>query len=473
MLEDYVSAELAAENSGFEQHYRYECARCWEGVRLCATDSTQQATHFRHWSGNNNVECEIYKGNRSDVVKDALTRRNVRDKVEFYFSSETKMFSVGVKFNTEEISRHEKNEAFFQIKTEKTSTPIMSVQINGTRFYADMNEIFQINDFSWRYYVSVSNSTSQEKYEVFRKDKDDKLLPSLFKIQAGGDDNSYTAKLVRGNTVFTNTEYLIVFTHQYPSFGFGGDVQVGEVVQFKTMNRDFSVARIVFNQKNATIEKKLNDWNYNLETDESLTVLWPPTTIVDGVAKTTSGNVFLYSTFELQAHGNINLNSKDIAYLGNGITKVSVNEKAKIYKKNAELLLNRETLEADEFIPILVERKVKRNYKTTHDNSFLFSRVGVTLLGKGMSVALTTSSIIKRYSQGYLCEVILPPEWYALSGKALLQDVLMHYHFTETFIWEDFETAELSQSAFEYIEKCEKLGKINAAAKRFIVEGRI
>lgn len=83
ILSDYVDADSAAKGGGFEP-YRYECAYCWEEVRLCATDSQNQATHFRYRSGNNNIECENYLGTRSVIISNALSRRNMRDKIEFY-----------------------------------------------------------------------------------------------------------------------------------------------------------------------------------------------------------------------------------------------------------------------------------------------------------------------------------------------------------------------------------------------------
>jgi len=106
ILSDYVDAESAAKSYGFEP-YRYECARCWEEVRLCAADSNNQATHFRHRSGNNNVDCENYLGNRGAIISNALSRCNVRDKIEFYYSNATKMFYIGIKFSSEEILAYE------------------------------------------------------------------------------------------------------------------------------------------------------------------------------------------------------------------------------------------------------------------------------------------------------------------------------------------------------------------------------
>jgi len=61
MLQSEVPADLAAQSGGFEP-YRYECACCGEEVYIAAAYSTSMVPHFRHRSGNNDVECENYLG---------------------------------------------------------------------------------------------------------------------------------------------------------------------------------------------------------------------------------------------------------------------------------------------------------------------------------------------------------------------------------------------------------------------------
>jgi len=275
ILTDYVDAESAAQSGGFEP-YRYECARCWEEVRLCAANSKNQATHFRHRSGNNNIECENYLGNPNIVIRNALSRRNVRDKIEFYYSNTTKTFNVGVKFNAEELATYEQLGANFQIRSSVDSKPTISVPIRGNRFLPSVAEFIPINEFSWEYYVTFSNESKQQKYNVFRKDKRNTLYPSFFKIQAYGDDDSFQAKLVRTGILYTNTTYLIIFPHQYHALSFQDDVQSDKVFKFRTMNRDFTGVISMFTNKSIRIEQQLEAWKYKLESSETLTLLWPP-----------------------------------------------------------------------------------------------------------------------------------------------------------------------------------------------------
>ena len=56
-LQEVVSSELAAQNSA-DEPYRYECACCGEEVFIAAKYSNSMVAHFRHRSGNNDVDCE-------------------------------------------------------------------------------------------------------------------------------------------------------------------------------------------------------------------------------------------------------------------------------------------------------------------------------------------------------------------------------------------------------------------------------
>lgn len=473
ILSDYVDADTAAKSGGFEP-YRYECACCWEEVHVCAADSQNQATHFRHRSGNNNIECENYLGNRSTIISNALSRRNVQDKIEFYFSSTTKMFSIGVKFNAEEIAAYEQSAASFQVRGEFPAKPKISIPIRNRRFLPDVFELIPINEFSWEYYVSSTNDSKQRKYEMFRKDGRGILYPSFFKIQANGDGDNFQAKLVRTETLYTNTPYLIVFTHQYYTLSFQKDVQVGKVITFRTMDRDFAGVVVTFINKTQTVEQQLDVWKYKLEANETLTLLWPPSPQANDAMLIKSNCAYIFSSFEMQAHGNINVHSTDIVMLGDGVSKISINGRTKVYKKNAELVFTKQEDSVIEYNVFLIDQEVAKKYVAPDDGAYLFNRSGVSPMSKGMSASLTAASKVCHYSFGYLDRIITAAS-NAISweGEHILRDALMYYKRTEAFNWSDYESLDLSPTAFQYIESCEKTGMINSAVKHFIEEGRI
>ena len=473
ILSDYVDADTAAKSGGFEP-YRYECACCWEEVHLCAADSQNQATHFRHRSGNNNVECENYLGNRSAIISNALSRRNVRDKIEFYFSSITKMFSIGVKCNAEEIAAYEQSAASFQVRNAFAAKPAISIPIRRSRFLPDISEIIPLNEFSWEYYVSTTNDSKQRKYEVFRKDGRGILYPSFFKIQANGDDSNFQAKLVRTDTLYMNTTYLIVFTYQNYILSFQKDVQLGKVIRFRTMGRDFTCVIVTFIKKTERVEQQLEAWKYTLEANETLALLWPPSPQADDTMFIKTKCDYLFSSFEMQAHGNINIHSEDIIKLGDGISKIAVKGRTKVYKKNAELLLAKQEDFASEYDVISIAQEISKKFVAPDNGTYLFDRSGVSPMSKGMPVSLTATNEVRHYSFGYLDRIITATNKHVLwDRERILQDVLMYYKREEAFNWSDFESLDLSSTAFQYIESCEKTRKINSAARHFIEEGRI
>ena len=82
ILQTVVTADSAAIN-GDNEAFRYECLCCGEDVYLAAQDSKYMATHFRHRSGNNDKDCELYLG-QCGVIQTSKNRRNKQERVEFY-----------------------------------------------------------------------------------------------------------------------------------------------------------------------------------------------------------------------------------------------------------------------------------------------------------------------------------------------------------------------------------------------------
>jgi hypothetical protein len=474
LLSDYIDAEVAAKN-GSSEAYRYVCACCWEEVRLCAADSENQATHFRHYNGNNNIECENYLGNSIDVIRTALSRINGRDKIEFYFASDTKTFNIGVKFGADEIAIGERDNIFFQVSGDNSANPIISVPINTKRFYPDSQELIQIHEHAWSYYISTTNDSKQHKYDLFRKVKGD-VYPSFFKKSINEEHENFRAKLVRSETLYTNTSYLVVFAsaHQHAVFDFQKDAEVGKVFNFKTMEKNFTAADITFTNKSKEIEQLLEKWGFKLETSENLSLLWPPSFQADGTANIKTKHAYIFSTFLLQAHSNINVNLEDVVSISKGLSRVSVSKQTKVYKKNAELLLSQVDIAKDEYVAIPIEHDVAELYESPDDESYMFNHSGVSQIGVGTREQLTRGCEVRHYTHGYLDRIVKSAYVPNMkSSEQILCDILMYYRREEPLVLDDFASLNLSQIATSYIESCSETRKINTAAKRFIEEGRI
>lgn len=470
ILQSEVSAALAAKSGGFEP-YRYECACCGEEVYVAAAHSASIVPHFRHRSGNNNVECENYMGQYGAINIDSRSRKSNRERVEFYFENSNKTFSLGLRFSGDEINAYEQHNVVFELKSSVAEQAFFTLPINNTNFAPDAPTLIPINKFSFSYFLSNTLNGTKRKYEFFKSGN----TPIFFKLQ--GNDSDYKAKMVRGAVLYTNVTYLVVFQSQYSvpqETRFSDEIHVDETFRFETMSRKFLGKVLTIKNKTAQIDALVLSWGYQLESSETLTLLWPPAAMVDDVSIIDSGYVFLYSSFELHAHGNINVHSEDIIRVTNEISKVSVKPKTKVFKKNAEIIIDKGEQHPYGFDEIHSTESSASTYTVPDDSTyFLFNRSGVKRLSKGQSVSLTPQGKIKRYYYNYLTDRIYPRQQEELTGELLLDDILSHYRCTETFDKSVFSSCALSKTASQYIEKCEASGLINTVAKQFIEEGRL
>jgi hypothetical protein len=176
----------------------------------------------------------------------------------------------------------------------------------------------------------------------------------------------------------------------------------------------------------------------------------------------------------MQAHGNVNVNSTDIVKLEKGVSRISINKQTKIYKKNAELMLDKHGDFADEYDVLMVAQETSKKHLSPDDNTYLFNSSGISPMSKGMSVILTFTDEVRHYSFGYLDRIVTAiRKNHTYDNERILQDIMMFYKREEDFIWSDYESLSLTPTTLQYIETCEKIGKINSAVKRFIKEGRI
>jgi len=469
-----VSADLAAKVGSFEP-YRYECAHCGEEVRLAAIGSISRASHFRHRSGNSDVECEYYLGQYGAFSSDARSRKSKSDKGEFYFDSNTKMFYIGLGFSEDEIAAYEQLSTVFELRVKTQAQPIYSLHINRKNFTPDIQRIIPLDKFAYSYFLSNTLNGIKRKYEVFNNIGN--ITATFFKMKVG--DSSYRAKLVRSSVLYTNIPYLVVYQNSSQYWTpidvyLPEEIRVESNFKFETMGKKFLGKVLNITSKTAQIDLLLSSWGYQLEVEETLTLLWPPAILLDDTAQIDADAAYLYSTFEIQAHGNINVHSEDIERISNGLSKVSVFTRTKVYKKNTELTIVKNEHIHDDYIVVPVARTIAKKYIVTDDNFYLFNcHSGVTSLSKGMVLQMTPESEVRHYRFGYLNEIISTKKHPTISGDSLLQDILMNYKRTEIFKWKDYESLYLSQVAFKYIETCEKHGQINSAVKYFIEEGLI
>ena len=465
-LQSIVSSELAAKN-GSDEPYRYECACCGEEVIIAAKNSDSMITHFRHRSGNNDVDCEKYLGKYGLISAKVDRSKSSREKVEFYFNSSTKCFYMGLRFNENEIENYEEEDVSLEIRTQKNDKPFFTAKINGANFSSNHSRMVLLERFSPVYYVSNSFNPIKRSHMIFRENS-----PSFFKIQ--GDEEEFNAKLVRSEAIYTGARYFVALAG-----GNGAQLKLRNM-QGITIEQEFDftfirnhiwASVITITNKTMEIESILQQWNYTLDTPETLSLLWPPSYEIDNVSVIPLKQAFVYSTFKLQSCGNINVDEKDIEIMGSNITKVYIDKHVKILKKNAdlEICFQESNFNCCEFK--VEEQKVEKFFVPAKNRYYLFSRSGMRELKYGEQVILTAGSYIAEYSNGCLLKMLKATEDVELEGKELLEDIVKHYNVSESY--EGLSIDRNIDYIIDYIDSCKKTGKINSLVKKYIEEGKL
>ncbi len=469
-LQSEVPAWLAANNSGFEP-YRYECAHCGEEVRLAAAGSKSMVAHFRHRSGNNDVDCANYLGQYGAISTDSRSRKSRNERAEFYYDSNTKMFCLGLCLCKNEIAAYEEKSAMFELRAYAKEKAFSTLRINGINFLPDTPIMIPIERFSYSYYISNTLNNVKRRYDFLKKDG----APSFFKIQ--GTDTNYKARLIRSTILYTDVPYFAVVEvqHSFPQASYlPSGIEITNTCRLETMGRRLLGQFLTIKNKTVDVEALFASWGYQVEASETLTLLWPPAVQINEVSTIFSNSAFLYSSFTLEPHGNINVHSADIHKIKGNVSKVLVNSRVKVLRKNAEIIIDEETAYHADYETLLFEEGHTNVYTVPDDSTYyLFNRSGATPIGEGQAVSLTPGSFIKHYTSGYLDKTIYPAQREELSGESLLNDLLMYYKLTESLSLDSLVGLDLSDTASKYIEECIKTGDINSAAKRFIEEGRI
>ncbi len=465
ILQTEVTADVAAANSDNEA-FRYECLCCGEEVFLAAQNSMLQATHFRHRSGNNDKECELYLGGNSVGPFSVANRKSKQERVEFYYENTHKAFYMSFHFSEDEISTYEGSNTFIEVRESKTDRPFFTKRIDHINFCEDIPEMYMLERYASPYYISNTANNIKREYGLFSDNR-----PTVFKIQ--GDDAEYKAKYIKSNSLYTNIRYLIAWpgcnTAQIKLQGMPG-VNIDSVFQFRTMHTyNVWALTVTFTEKNSQLDQLLLSWGFNLSVSEELVLLWPPAYESNETLLVSSEDSYIFSSFSLQAHGNINISDNDIHKISEKVTRVKTREKVKILKKNAEMTIL--LIPNDKEDAVLYNTKhscTKRFVVPDSGTYYLFSQHGVEKLFAGQKVYLTATSFVAEYQANYLSQIISIEKDKEATLDERIKDALAHYWVSVEFN----ETSGNSSSEYvlNYLGNCKKKGYINRAVLQMIEE---
>jgi hypothetical protein len=475
-LETEVWASDAAK-SGLAEPYRYECACCGEEVILAAVGSFRMVSHFRHKWENNGTDCENYLGAGQDLNTGNGSRRSKKDNVDFYFSNTTRLFYAGVKYTEQLINEHETNSSRLNISSGYSSKAFCSKPISRQYFVPDITEKIQLDEFAYEYYFWNSLDNRRRNFECFKKGK-----PTFFKL-LGEDSASFYAKLVKSDVLYVGTRYLMLMVGQsqysMPA-GIGRlptHISQEASFSFDTMRRKFDARIITITEDAPDIKLYLESWGYWLKTPEFILPLWPPMSVMDESIVANHNVVFVKTSFELQAHANINAHSKQFSTIGKlqeKVYKIEVQPSAKIHKENADILILCETAIESGFIPLAHKTEYCEKFECPKSGHyFAFGTSGVEYLSDGRRIILFAGSAIKGYFSNYPIIEFLPKPQVEQDYDELLMDILKNYKVEEVYNQNCTNAEPQSDVGKAYVTECLRCGRINVAVKRYISEGKL
>ena len=464
-LKTIVFANSIGEVRGRNQKH-YKCPCCNEDV--VHAFSKKITSYFKHRDGNNNAECENYFKQETVQNTDQRSSKNRNERIEFYFDYNKKMFFLGIRFNDKKIDDYERKAASLELLTSRNEKAISPLKINNLNFFPNTLTMIPIEIFSFSYffktYCNLTWENEYEECEVFKINNN----PTFFKILSN-DDINLKAKLVCKEILYTNVPYLAIFHNHsliQQNSSIPDDIEINDSFTFETMSRWFMGIYLTIKNKASKTTALLSSWGFNLETSETLTLLWPPASVVN--------DVFLINFDYAYIHSSLKFLS-EIEYVMNSVSKHSFSKPRKyINHKNIEFRIAIDKRSPINLFSLPISKKFENVYKVPDNKQhFLFNRSGVKQIREGQSVSLTPASIIKCYRYGYLESCIYPMIQADLTGEQLLNDILTHYKRTEVYNENVFDSLELSETALKYIINCKTTGLINSAVMNFIKEDRL
>ncbi len=464
LLQTAVSANAAAANSDNEA-FRYECLCCGEEVFLAAQDSIYQATHFRHRSGNNDKDCELYLGKYGILPTSPSTRNKRQDRVEFYYNNTHKAFYMSFRFSDEEISAYETANSCIEVRDSRTQPPFFTKKINHINFCNDVPETYMLDTYASPYYISNTSNNIKREYNLF-----DEASPTFFKIQ--GEDLNYTAKYIKSNSLYTNVKYLIAWPGRNSAqirLNKIPGVRIYDMFEFATMNNTRVWALVAaFVDKNQQLDALIQSWGYNISASEELTLLWPPAYENDETLHVTNNSVYVFSSFALQAHGNTNMHSSSIHTVDTNVMRIDIKDKLRILKKNAEMSVTT-TAFLSEIVPLDIQHLTETKFVVPEKGVFYcYSSRGAEKLSPGQKVFLTETAFVVEYCGNYKSKVITMPGNKELSLSEKIRDALSYYRVTIPY--GNTVDEHYSDDILDYLHKSKINGCINKAVFKIIEE---
>lgn len=469
VLQIEVDATKVAKTSyaGFDDQFRYQCLFCGEEVFLAAVDSIVKAPHFRHRRGNNDKECERYLGEPGAIDHYVFIRRQNSNNIAFYYNWELKVFELGVVFSEEELCFHENENNIMIVSAEKEDVPLQRIPLNREFFFPGQSRFLTISRLSPVYYISFNSGTDFVSYqsEIWTPDR-----ISVFKVRMQDGHARYQGS----GKLYTNTRYVAVSEQDeflQELLLFDQIERHEDVFGFNINNRIFYEVQFTIKRAEISICRFWAELGYDVEQSESFEILWPPTYEKNDCYVSSGDRVYVYSSFELLANRNINMNAR-IRELLDCVYELNLDDRIHIREKNVECCICKEN--DSEVVIEREEPEVKytsRFIVPEELDYFMFDKNGCTPLYCGTSVFLTERDRIVGYKNGHIKALVYSSNERSMDVKDTIEDIIKYHPQAEDFIADEFTDIAVGEEIDSYLEGCYKSGTINTVIKQYIMEG--
>ena len=181
--------------------------------------------------------------------------------------------------------------------------------------------------------------------------------------------------------------------------------------------------------------------------------------------------MFVRSSFPLISHRNTNAlyMTGDISL---GITQLKVENKTVIKEKNVDLVLIKSEIQQPEVLDDEVQLLMHSSWEVTGDmDYFLLDQEGYRKLIIGEKVYLLEDDRILGYKDNHLKCIISSDSNSMLAAEIIIADILKYHPQSEIYNHNDFSEGLFSKAVSNYLEACNKNGRINTIVKKYIKEG--
>lgn len=479
MLNRIVYAVDAAkmDSSRGRYNFRYRCPSCSEYIILAAVDSQEMEPHFKHRKVGDHALCEAYTGNLQQGEFEAIVRKFLRHREILYFNAKHLLFEFGVKFSEEEIEEYAKMDRNFSVRIPNHKKDLLCEPVTPATFQSQKRRFFEVPEYAQDYLVTAGAGTIKT-HAFYTKGRLSFFRETLVKERY---------KKVAGEVLYLDTTYIAI-SEDYALIlrliGLPETNYVGDIFEFKTLNRTFFGLKLEFKKTCSHLGGFLQ--TFRVENLEDFRILWPPARLVGEALAVDGEAVYVKSSFPIKEFKNTTSYSYSQMADCLGVYAMNLIKDIQIREQNVDLTIVRKEMDV-ELKPQDVEEMAANRCFIAGDSSpepesdtlvlqgydfYLFDE-GCTPLNPGDFLRLSSRAMVAGYENRHLRQVVFSKTKRELSGEALLLDILRYYPKEVPF---DFEPpAAWREKAYiaAYLDRCKERGKINGLVKAYLTEGRL